>query len=65
MWQDPIVTETRALREAYAAQFHHDPVAIFDDILKRQAESGKKLVRFPPRKPRIEPTQPSTASASD
>ncbi len=54
MWQDPIVAETRALREAYAAEFGHDPNAIFDDILKRQAQSGEKLFRFPPRKPRAE-----------
>jgi hypothetical protein len=55
VWQDPIVEETRALREAYAAQFQHDPAAIFNDILRRQAEPGKTLVRFPPRKPSAEP----------
>ncbi|MGH8514275.1 MAG: hypothetical protein ACREXW_08880 [Gammaproteobacteria bacterium] len=54
MWQDPIVKETRLLREQYADRFHYDPDAIFQDILKRQAQSGKKLVRFPPRKPRTE-----------
>jgi len=54
MWQDPIVAETRALREAYAAEFGHDPNAIFDDILKRQAQFGEKLFRFPPRKPGAE-----------
>lgn len=51
MWQDPIVQEVRALREQYAQQFNHDPVAIYEDILKRQAASGKKLVSFPPRRP--------------
>jgi hypothetical protein len=33
MWQDPIVTETRALREQYANQFDHNADAIFQDIL--------------------------------
>lgn len=51
MWQDPIVQETRALREQYAQQFNHDPVAIYEDIVKRQAAPGKKLVSFPPRRP--------------
>ena len=51
MWQDPIVTETRALREQYANQFCHDADAIFQDILRRQSAPGKKLVSFPARKP--------------
>ena len=51
MWQDPIVTETRALREQYANQFDHNADAIFEDILLRQAASGKKLVTFKHRKP--------------
>ena len=55
MWQDPIVKETRVLREQYASQFDHDLDAIFEDIRKRQAASGKKLVSFPARKPGSEP----------
>jgi hypothetical protein len=51
MWQDPIVKETRALREQYANQFGHNADAIFQDILRRQAASGKKLVSFEHRKP--------------
>ena len=53
--RDPIVEETRKLREEYAAQFNHDPKAIFDDILKRQSREGKKLVNFPARKPKCKP----------
>ena len=60
MWQDPIVAETRALREQYASQFGHDTDAIFQDILRRQAMPGKVLVSFPPRKP-IEPKLPAKA----
>ena len=50
MWQDPIVKETRELREQYAAKFKNDPDAIFEDILKRQAKSKRKRVTFPARK---------------
>jgi hypothetical protein len=56
MWQDPIVAETRALRERYANQFDHDADAIFQDILNRQSVPGKKLVTFPARKPMVEQT---------
>ena len=55
MWKDPIVEETRKLREEYASRFKHDVDAIFEDIRKRQRESGKKFVSFPPRKPIIKP----------
>lgn len=51
MWKDPIVTETRSLREQYAKQFDHNADAIFKDILRRQAASGKKLVSFQHREP--------------
>ena len=54
--RDPIVEETRKLREEYATQFNHDPKAIFDDILKRQSREGKKLVTFPARKSKRKPT---------
>ncbi len=49
---DPIVEETRKLREEYAARFDNNPDAIFEDIKRRQAEGGRKLVKLPPRKPR-------------
>lgn len=50
MWQDPIVKETRELRDQYAAQFNHDLDAIFADIKQRQEKSPRKKVSFPPRK---------------
>jgi len=61
MWQDPIVAETRALREQYAGQFGHDAEAIFQDILRRQAMPGKVLVSYPPRKP-VETEAAATAA---
>jgi len=48
---DPVVTETRSLREQYANQFGHNADAIFQDILLRQSASGKKLVSFQHRAP--------------
>lgn len=48
---DPILAETRALREQYAAQFNHDPVAIFADIMRQRAADDRPRVSFPPRKP--------------
>jgi len=51
MWQDPIVAETRALREEYAQEFGHDPEAIFQDILRKQATHKHLLVSFQQRKP--------------
>lgn len=56
MWKDPIVTETRQLREEYASLFEHDADAIFQDILRRQSMPGKTLVSFQPRKPVLTPT---------
>jgi len=63
MWQDPIVTETRLLREQYAKQFNHNANDIFQDILRRQEQPGKTLVTFPSRKPRIVAQQCAPADA--
>jgi hypothetical protein len=51
MWQDPIIKETRKLREEYAAQFDHDPDSIFKDILTRQKKTKRKIVSFSSKKP--------------
>ncbi len=51
MYRDPIVEETRNLRESYAAELNHDINAIFADILKRQMKSKRKVVSLSPRKP--------------
>lgn len=51
MWKDPIVEETRKLREQYASKFNHDIDSIYEDIRRRQALSSKKTVSFPARKP--------------
>lgn len=56
MWEDPIVKETRALREEYAAMFNFDADSIFEDICKRQLCTKRKVVSFPARKPLLKPS---------
>jgi len=41
MWEDPIVEEVHRIREKLAAQFNFDVKAIFADLRKRQATSGR------------------------
>jgi hypothetical protein len=53
MKEDPILAEMRALRDEYAAAFGHDPDAIFQDLLRLQAQHPGKLVHFPPRRPPV------------
>lgn len=55
MWKDPIVEETRRLREEYAAEHNHDIEAIFRDAQRRQEASTRKVVTLPSRKPRYRP----------
>ena len=50
MWKDPIVAETRILRDEYARQFDYDADAIFDDLIKKQAMHPERVVSLPPRK---------------
>ena len=65
MKRDPIVEETRKLREEYAAQFGHDRDAIFDDIQRRQSRNGKRLVSFSPRRPKHNPMSPGKSQETD
>jgi len=51
MWKDEIVEEVRKAREEYAAKFDHDIDAIYKDIKRREAESGREFVSFPPKTP--------------
>ncbi len=50
MWQDPIVTETRKLRDEYARQFNYNADAIFEDLMAKQAMHPERIVSLPPRK---------------
>ena len=44
MWEDPIVTEVRKVREQLARQFDFDVHLIFTDLRKRQIQLGSRLV---------------------
>lgn len=61
---DPIVEEVRKAREDYAKQFNYDLSAMFDDLQRRQRESGRKTVSFPPKR-RTPATQPALARLAD
>jgi hypothetical protein len=50
MWRDPIVEEVRAIRDAYAKQLNYDIDAIYRDLKQKEAESGRDLVSFQPRR---------------
>ncbi len=51
MWKDPVVEKVRKLRDQYASQLGYDIHQIFQDIQKRQAQTGKVIVSCPPRIP--------------
>jgi hypothetical protein len=50
MFQDEIVEEIHRIREEYSQSFNHDLKAIFADLQKQQAESGREVVSLS-RKP--------------
>jgi len=50
MLQDEIVEEIHRIREEYSRSFNHDLKAIFADLQKQQAESGREVVNLS-RKP--------------
>lgn len=56
MWNDPIVEETRKLRDEYAGQFDYDVWRIFRDLKERERKSGSRYVSFPPRNPAVPKT---------
>ena len=62
MFEDPIVTEIRKIREEYGAKFDHNLDAIFDDIKRRERASGRQYVRLPPRPSRRQSTTSAAQS---
>ncbi|AKG20817.1 hypothetical protein [Calothrix sp. 336/3] len=46
MWRDEIVEEIHRIREEYAKSFNYDLDAIFVDLRKKQADSGREVVSF-------------------
>ena len=45
MWEDPIVSEVRCIREDLAARFDFDVDAIFADFRQKQKALRSRLVR--------------------
>ncbi len=58
---DDVVLEVRRIREAYAKQFGYDLQAIHRDLKEQEKASGRRIVSFPPRRPRRAP--PTAAGA--
>jgi len=50
MWEDPIVTEVRQVREAHAAQFNYDLQTIYAVLKEAEQKSRRKKVSFPPKR---------------
>lgn len=50
MWTDEIVEEIHRVREEYAKSFNHDLDAMFADLRRKEAESGRTVVNLT-RKP--------------
>ncbi|MBC6475182.1 MAG: hypothetical protein GDA48_22185 [Hormoscilla sp. GM102CHS1] len=46
MYRDEIVEEIHRIREEYSRSFNHDLKAIFADLQKQQAASGKEVVNL-------------------
>lgn len=46
MYQDAIVEEIHRIREEYSRSFNHSLKALFADLQKQQAESGRKIVNL-------------------
>ena len=62
---DPIVDEVRRVRDAHAARFNYDLDAIFQDIKKREKESGLVFVQGVARQPApTKALQPTGAAMS-
>ena len=50
MWNDPIVEEIRAARNAHAKKFNHHLKSIAADLKKQQSKGKRKVVTLSPKK---------------
>ncbi len=65
MWQDPIVSEVRQIREQLAAQQHNFDVSkIFAEMRKRQSTLGPRLIRREKQRKAEQPAAPDQDSKS-
>jgi hypothetical protein len=56
MVQDEILDEVWRIRDEYARSFNYDLDAIFSDLKRREAQSGREHVKLPAKKPGAIPT---------
>jgi hypothetical protein len=49
-WEDEIVTEVRAIRDAYARRFDYDVRAICRDLKRSQDEGNREIIRLPTKR---------------
>jgi hypothetical protein len=57
MKPDPVISEIRRVREAYAERFAGDIRAMLADLHCRQQESGRVTVSRPPKQAKQSPTR--------
>ena len=50
-WEDPIVAEIHAVREAHAKKFNYDLDAIFNDFKKYEKKLKEQRAERPKKKP--------------
>jgi UDP-N-acetylmuramyl pentapeptide synthase len=48
-YSDPIIDEVRAARDAIAKELQYDIEKLAEALKAREAESGRQVVRLPPR----------------
>ena len=51
MWNDPIVEETRAIREAYLKKFDYDLEAVFADLKAKEQVHPERMIHLQRPKP--------------
>ena len=61
---DPIVDEVRRVRDAHAARFNYDLDAMFQDIKRRERESGLEFVEGVAQQPVSEQAPEPTGAVS-
>ena len=65
MRDDPIVDEIRKIRQEHTDKFNGDLHAICEDLRRRERESGRKYVSYPPRPVTVLPNdQPAQAGSA-
>jgi hypothetical protein len=62
MWKDEIVEEIHQIREAYAKSFNYDLDAIFEDLRKKEAKSGREVVSLSRKRGLTRPCTPTVES---